>query len=155
MTPEVAWNAKAMIPIRVSVGRFLVACAAVLGQFVPAPVVWACGKSCCSASLSPGCCGRILSVDQDLGSQCPLCRPHATEQTTAPPCGCHLKARHDSATKVESRGTLDLRHPDHFAVVRVSDDSKEACAELTRLALAAGKTIPYRPARIVFGVWRN
>jgi hypothetical protein len=26
---------------------------------------------------------------------------------------------------------------------------------LTRLALAAGETIPHRPPRILYGVWRN
>ena len=144
-----------MRPHRLHFGRFLIACAAVIGQFIPASAVWACGKSCCSAQASQTCCQRILSPEQDLDSHCPLCGPQPAEQKFAPPCHCHLKARHESATKVEGRAALDLQHPDHFAVVRVSDDSTEASAELMRLALAAGESIPYRPPRIVFGVWRN
>jgi len=144
-----------MRPVHLHLGRVLIAFAAVIGQFIPASAVWACGKSCCSASANQSCCQRILSAEQDFDSQCPLCRPQPAEQKSTPPCHCHLKARHESATKVEGRAALDLQHPDHFAVVRVSDDSAEASAELTRLALAAGETIPYRPPRIVYGVWRN
>jgi len=144
-----------MFPTRLHLGRFLIACAAVIGQFIPASAVWACGKSCCSASASQSCCQRILSTEQDPDSGCPLCRPQQTDQSPAPPCHCHLKARHDSATKVEGRAALDLQHLDHFVVVRVSNDSEETSAELTRLALAAGETIPHRPPRILFGVWRN
>jgi hypothetical protein len=144
-----------MRPLRLNLVRFLVACAAVIGQFIPASAVWACGKSCCSASAQQSCCQRMLSTEQDPDSGSPLCKPQPAEQKSTPPCHCHLKARHDSATKFEGRVALDLQHPDHFAVVRASDDSAEASAELTRLALAAGETIPYRPPRIVFGVWRN
>ena len=144
-----------MYPTRHNFGRLLIAFAAVIGQFIPASAVWACGKSCCSASASQSCCQRILSTEQDLDSQCPLCRPQPAEQKSTPPCHCHLTARHESATMVEGRAAFDLQHPDHFAVARVSDDSAEASAELMRLALAAGESIPYRPPRIVFGVWRN
>jgi len=144
-----------MFPTRFHLGRFLIACAAVIGQFIPASAVWACGKSCCSVSVSRSCCQRLLSAEQDPDSQCPLCRPQSTEQKPAPPCHCHLKARHDSATTAEGRAALDLQAPDLFAVVRVSDDTEGASAELMRLALAAGAIIPYRPPRIVFGVWRN
>lgn len=144
-----------MRPLHLHLARVVVACAAVFGQFIPASAVWACGESCCSASASQSCCQRIRSTEQDFDSQCPLCGPQRTEQSPAPPCHCHLKARHDSATKVDGRTALDLQHLDHFAVVRVSNDSEETSAELTRLALAAGETIPYRPARIMYGVWRN
>lgn len=136
-------------------GRFLIAFVAVAGHFIPASAVWACGKSCCSAWASHSCCQRILTNDQDLGSQCPLCRPQPTEQRSTPPCHCHLRARHDSATKAEARVALDGQHPGSFAVGRISDESAEAADELTRSALAAGETIPYRPPRIVYGVWRN
>jgi hypothetical protein len=149
------WEANAMTASRLFFGRFLVAFAAVLGQFIPAPLVWACGNSCCSASASQSCCQRPLSAEPDSDSQCPLCRAQSTELKPTPPCHCRLKARHDSATTAEGRAALDLQAPDHFAVVRVSDESKEASSELMRLALAAGETIPYRPPRIVFGVWRN
>ena len=144
-----------MFPTRFHCGRFVIACAAVMGQFIPAPTVWACGKPCCSVSASQSCCQRILLTERDVDTQCPLCRPQPTEQSSRPPCHCHLKARHDSATKVEGSAALDLQHPDHFVVVRVPDDSEESSGELTRLALAAGEIIPYRPPRIVFGVWRN
>ena len=144
-----------MDPTRLQLGRFLVACAAVIGQFIPTSAVWACGKSCCSASATQSCCQGILSTEQAPDSGCPLCRPRPIEQRSAPPCHCHLKARHDSATKVEGYAPLDLQYPDHFAVVQVSDESAESSAGLTRLALAAGATIPYRPPRIVYGVWRN
>lgn len=136
-------------------GRFLIALAAALGPFIPAPLVWACGSSCCSASASQSCCQRTLSEQPNSDSQCPLCRPQSTEQKPAPPCHCHLKARHDSATIAEGRATLDLQAQDQFAVVLVADHTKGASAELMRLALAAGDTIPYRPPRIMFGVWRN
>ena len=140
---------------RLHFGRFLIACAAVIGQFIPASAVWACGKSCCSAQSSETCCQRIQTTEQAPDSGCPLCRPRPTEQRSTPPCHCHLKARHDSATKVEGCAALDLQCPDHFAIVQVSDESAESSAELTRLALAAGETIPHRPPRILYGVWRN
>lgn len=144
-----------MPPLHLHLARVVVAWAAVIGQFIPASAVWACGESCCSASASQSCCQRIRSTEQDPDLGCPLCGPQRTEQSPAPPCHCHLKARHDSATKVDGREAIDLQHPDHFAVVRASNDSEEIAAELRRLALAAGETIPYRPARIMYGVWRN
>ena len=144
-----------MRPLYLHLVRVVVACAVVIGQFIPASAIWACGKACCSASTSQSCCQRIPSTEQDLDSQCPLCSPQRIEQSSTPPCHCHLKARHDSATKVEGRAALDLQHLDHVAVVRVSNDSEETSAELTRLALVAGETIPYRPLRIMYGVWRN
>lgn len=143
-----------MRPLYLQLIRVVVACAVVIGQFIPASAIWACGKTCCSASTSQSCCQRIRSTEQDLDSQCPLCSPQRIEQSSAP-CHCHLKARHDSATKVEGRAALDLQNLDHVAVVRVSNDSEETSAELTRLALVAGETIPYRPLRIMYGVWRN
>jgi hypothetical protein len=144
-----------MLPSGCHFVRFLVAFVAVAGQFIPASAVWACGKSCCSASASQSCCKSGLSTEQDLAPQCPLCRAERTDPRPAPPCHCHLKARHESATTGSGRAALDLQGPDHFAVVQVSDESAESSAELTRLALSAGETIPHRPPRILYGVWRN
>jgi hypothetical protein len=144
-----------MVPSGCHFGRFLVAFVAVVGQFIPVSAVWACGKSCCSASTSQSCCKSVLSNEQDPASQCPLCRAERTDRRPAPPCHCHLKARHESATTAKGRAELDFQVSQHFEVVRIYDDSAEASAELTRLAIAAGDTIPYRPPRIVFGVWRN
>lgn len=144
-----------MVPSGYHFGRFLVAFVAVVGQFIPASTVWACGKSCCSASASQSCCKSVLSNEQDLASQCPLCRAERTDPSPAPPCHCHLKARHESATTANGRAALDVQDLHHFECVPLSDDSAEASAELMRMALAAGDTIPHRPPRIVFGVWRN
>lgn len=54
--------AAAMFPIHVHIGRVLIACAAVVGQFIPASAVSARGKSCCSATASRSCCKSILSA---------------------------------------------------------------------------------------------
>lgn len=143
-----------MYATHIHLSRFLIALAAVIGQFVPASAAWACGKSCCSGSASQRCCSQVGPAEQGLDSECLLCSPQPVEECP-PPCYCHQKARHDSATKVEACRPLDLQQPDQFAVVRVYDDSAEASAELMRLALAAGEIIPYRPPRILFGVWRN
>lgn len=134
--------------------RFLIAFVAVVGQFVPASAAWACGKSCCSGSEGQSCCTQVGPAEQDLDAECLLCSPQPIEGC-APLCYCHQKARHDSATKAEACRPLDLQQPDHFEVVRVYDDSAEASAALMRLVVAAGEIIPYRPARILFGVWRN
>jgi len=144
-----------MNPRRFHIGRVIVACAAVVAQCIPASSVWACGQSCCSRAANRACCTRSMSAEQDSSPPCPLCGPTQPEQAPASPCHCHLKARHDQATPTEWRSGLDLEHPDHVAVVRVVDDSAAAAAELTRLALAAGRTIPQRPPRIMLGVWRN
>jgi len=145
-----------MMPGNRHFGRFLVAFVAVVGQFIPASAVWACGESCCSASASQPCCKSVLSNEQDAASpQCPLCRAERTDPRPAPPCHCHLKARHEAATTAHGRAELDLQGSQHFEFVRIGDDSAEPSAELMRLALAVGDTIPYRPPRIVFGVWRN
>jgi hypothetical protein len=151
---------RAMASSLFPIGRFLVAdlaigYLAIGGQFIPASAVWACGKTCCSASASQSCCKNFPSTEQDLDSACPLCATQRTDQRHAPPCHCHLKARHNSATTAKGRAALDLQAQDQAAVVRLTDDSAGASAELTRLALAAGDTIPYRPPRIVYGVWRN
>ena len=136
-----------MLPLRFHFGRFLIACSAIIGQFIPASAVWACGKSCCSAQASQTCCQRVQTTAQAPDSGCPLCRSQPTEHRSTPPCRCHLNARHDSATKVEGIGAPDLQRPDHFAVVQVSDEPTESSAELMRLVLAAGATVPYRPPR--------
>lgn len=143
-----------MYATHIHLSRFLIAFAAVIGQFVPASATWACGESCCSGSASQSCCTQVGPAEQDLDSECLLCSPQPVEGC-APPCYCHQKARHDSATRVEACRPLDLQQPDQFAVVRVCDDSAEPSAELMRLVLAAGEIIPYRPPRILFGVWRN
>jgi len=143
-----------MYPTHIHLSRFLIAFAAVIGQFVPASAAWVCGEFGCSGSASQSCCTQVGPAEQDINLQCSLCSPQPVEGS-APPCYCHQKARHDSATKVEACRPLDLQQPDHFAVVRVYDDSAEASAELMRLVLAAGEIIPYRPPRILFGVWRN
>lgn len=145
-----------MRPLRLRLGRVVIAVAAVVGQFIPAPIVWACGDECCSASTSRSCCTRNPSAEQEPDSPCPLCGAERSERRPAAPCRCHLKARHDPATKLDGCVPLDLHDTGGCTVGRVAnDDGAETTGELVRAALAAGEMIPYRPPRIVCGVWRN
>jgi hypothetical protein len=135
--------------------RLLVVTAAVIGQLVSASAACACEKPCCSAPTETSCCASILSGEPDACSPCPLCGPQRCEEVPSPPCHCQLQTRHDSAATAEGRTVRDLRQSDAVCHVLAVEDSSPSSGELNRVVLAASQTIPYRPPRIVFGVWRN
>lgn len=114
----------------------VVACAALVAQVVPQAWGGDCGHGCCVADVRE-CC-----------ASCPA-------ETAELPCHCRLDARHDQPLAVD-RGTS----PAHDMLER-SVIADSTCFEaphvlgVSREYVAASLSVPIRPPRILYGVWRN
>ena len=114
----------------------VVACAALVAQVVPQAWGGDCGRGCCVAEVRERC------------AACPA-------ETAEPPCHCRLDARHDQPLAVD-RGTP----PGHDVLGQsvIADSTPfEAPRALgvSREYVAASLSVPIRPPRILYGVWRN
>jgi len=113
----------------------VVACAALVAQVVPQAWGADCG-GCCVAEVRE-CCAA-----------CPA-------ETAEPPCHCRLDARHGQPLAVD-RGTS----PGHDLLGRsvIADSTPFEAPHVlgvSREYVAASLSVPIRPPRILYGVWRN
>jgi len=133
----------------------MVACATVVAQAMPQGPCDGCQRPCCAAPEgveSPPRC------DVEPPDTCPLCaiagdaRPlERTEQ----PCSCRLTARHDQPLAASS-GPAAGFVPGHAAVAPAAIAVlAPQVSGVSREYLATSLAVPIRPARILFGVWRN
>jgi hypothetical protein len=138
------------------IGRLSIVAAAVLAQIVPAPLVMPCDRGCCAATA---CCATPPSHDDAADGQCPLCRA-ATDaacepQPSAPPCHCQLDARQDDAKATQDRTQLDLRPAAAIGVVPATTAVPDASLQSALAFADRDRPVLSRPARILYGVWRN
>jgi len=121
----------------------LVALAIVVAQVTPRGVCRACDRPCCAADPVARCplCG-------DGGLTRPLERP---EQ----PCNCQLTARHEQPLALPSGSVPVLSVSDAADAPVVSPPLPPQVLGVSREYLAASLSVPIRPPRILFGVWRN
>jgi hypothetical protein len=114
----------------------VMACVAFVAQVVPQLGAGACDRGCCAAE-SRECC-----------SACPV-------EPAAAPCHCQLDARQDEPRSAPRDSSPEL---DLLARVAVADsDSLDAPPALgvSREYVAASLSVPIRPVRVLYGVWRN
>jgi hypothetical protein len=121
----------------------LVTCATVVAQVTPQGVCRACDRPCC---------------DDDSSARCPLCvaeiAPRSLESPEQP-CDCQLTARNEQPLAVSS-GSVPMVPAGEAAVAPgVIPPLPPQVLGVSREYLAASLSVPIRPPRILFGVWRN
>jgi len=144
----------------------VMACAAFVAQVVPQARSEDCDRGCCVAHETDCCDAAIVSqlttalaVPADADAACPVCAAqsggrlaHADES----PCHCQLDARQDQPFSVNG-GSSPQR--DNLPVWGEVADSTllEAARGLgaSHSYAVASLSIPIRPMRILYGVWRN
>lgn len=114
----------------------VMACVAFAAQVVPQ--IWGgdCDRGCCEAES--GCCC----------SACPASPP-------APPCHCQLDARQDLPLAVSSRSTPDRDQFEQRSLGESASLEAPHGLGVSREYAAASLSVPIRPVRILYGVWRN
>lgn len=113
----------------------MMALAALAAQVVPQAWGEGCDRGCCAAE-SAACC-----------SACPV-------EPSAPPCHCQLEARQDQPLSV-SKGNSPDRDLQHVAVLESASLEAPRALGVSREYAAASRSVPIRPVRILYGVWRN
>lgn len=130
--------------------------AALAAQAVRPAASRGCTMPCCSA---PADRGGPAPVDSAAG--CPVCAgadadDHHPADAGEQPCRCQLDARQD-----EPIATLRGSHPSgdqsvwQAAAPGAVSTAVPQAVGVSREYLAATLAVPIRPARILFGVWRN
>lgn len=129
-----------------------VALAALVGQIVPQARCNACERPCCTSETA----GR--PIDAGATATCPLCT--ATDACQSPlegpesPCQCQLDARQSlplAASRTVAAAHDVVAWPAGVAVPSIPPRSSGVSADY----LSASLAVPIRPARILYGVWRN
>ena len=114
----------------------VMACVALAAQVVPQAAGEGCDRGCCAAEPG-GCCAA-----------CPA-------EPSAPPCHCRLEARQDQPLVVSKGSTLDRDLLGQVAAVESASLEAPHALGVSREYAAASLSVPIRPVRILYGVWRN
>lgn len=114
----------------------VMAAVALVAQVVPRAWSGDCDRGCCVAEVHE-CCGGC---------------PAATGES---PCHCQLDARQDQPLSVH-RGPSAQGDPlDQVAVADWESMRAPPALGVSREYVAASLAVPIRPARVLYGVWRN
>lgn len=146
-----------MVRIQRHIVWLVVACATVVAQVSPKSLCQACDQPCCAEWAGghdlPAAGARI-----DTETTCPRCAAAADSrpaETDGRPCHCQLKSRHEQPL-APTRGTLfDVNQGDAVFGPAMAPPDMPHVLGVSREYLAASLAVPIRPARILFGVWRN
>lgn len=114
----------------------VVACAALSAQVTPQALSGDCDRGCCAAE------------DHDCCTACPA-------EPAAPPCHCRLDARQDQPLAVERSRSPEHDRLGQFAVADWAAQKAPHGFGVSREFVAASLSVPIRPMRILYGVWRN
>lgn len=145
-----------MVGSRKRLAWVMVAYAGVCAQAIPTALCHACDEPCCAAPATgrgPTTTGLRIALD----GGCPLCAAAdlGRAETTEQPCHCQLDARHDQPL-APSRSILPtFSADDHGAAPLAIPPLVPQVIGVRREYVAALLTVPIRPPRILFGVWRN
>jgi hypothetical protein len=137
----------------------IAACAAAVAQATPTAICFACDHGCCSATIG-GSGQETTAAGQKSSNGCPLCGSRvgalsAEAETDSQPCNCQLDTRQDQPLS-PSRNSLQQTGDDTPADGLPGPWSTTPPAlGLSRDYAALALAMPIRPARILFGVWRN
>ena len=114
----------------------MMAFVAFAAQVVPQAWGGECDRGCCVAE-SGACC-----------SACPV-------EPAAPPCHCQLEARQDQPLSFSKGSTADRDLLEQVAVVESASLEAPYAIGVSREYAAASLSVPIRPVRVLYGVWRN
>jgi hypothetical protein len=155
-----------------NVVRLALAFAALVAQ----ASVPALGRDCeraCAATVAHGCCSAhvaspVDSCPQDAGAAavasdggcCQAGVAGATGTTGATgdaddPCRCRLEPRNDGSLPGHRQSSPRFSGDDAAVLPGTAPAPAPATIAVSREYLAASLSIPIRPTRILFGVWRN
>jgi hypothetical protein len=132
-------------------------CAAFVAQVIPQAWNGDCDKGCCAAR-EISCCTVTLGAPAEADSGCPFCAAPVADSprdANESPCDCQLEARQEQPLAGDASR---LPQPNDLAAwVAVDTGSLEALHGLgaSRNYVSAALSIPIRPVRILYGVWRN
>lgn len=135
----------------------LAACAALAAQATPQALCLTCDHPCCAAQ--PGGSEPTSPASETAStSGCTLCVAHgglAPTETNEQPCNCQLDARQEQPLSL-SRSSFPHHADDAQAIASaVVPPTVPESLGISREYVAASLAVPIRPARILFGVWRN
>lgn len=146
-----------MVRIQRQIVWLVVACATVVAQVAPKSLCQACDRPCC-AEWTGGHDRPAAGARIDTETTCPRCAVAGVSrpaETDGRPCHCQLDARHDQPL-APARGTLSAANQSDAVVgPAVAPPDMPQVLGVSREYLAASLAVPIRPARILFGVWRN
>ena len=144
----------------------VMAWAAFVAQVVPQAWGGDCDRGCCAAQ-SPDCCAvavgsprstsRVAPAEAETG--CPLCAATSGRGLTPideSPCHCQLDAKQDQS--FAGHGATQLQRDDLPVWGEVADSTQAGSShglDASRTYAVASLSIPIRPVRILYGVWRN
>jgi len=114
----------------------VMACVALVAQVVPPMGSGECDRGCCAAE-SRECC-----------SACPV-------ESAAPPCHCQLDARQDDPLSVPEGRTPGCDLLEQGAAADSTSLEAPHSLGVSREYVAASLSVPIRPVRVLYGVWRN
>ncbi len=135
----------------------MAACAAVAAQATPTAVCFACDHACCKATIS-GSQHHTTAANQESASGCPLCAAHANllpAKTDGQPCTCQLDARQDQPLALSQNPLQQAADDTPSSEPAAPWSFTPPALGLSRDYAALSLAVPIRPARILFGVWRN
>jgi hypothetical protein len=135
----------------------IAACAALVAQATPPVLCFACDHPCCAARADT-IADRADDADTAGSSGCPRCAAYSgllPVETSQPPCDCQFDARQDQPLAT-SRSPAPQAADDTLASdVGTARLLVPPALGISRDYAALSLAIPIRPARILFGVWRN
>jgi len=143
----------------------VMACAAFVAQVVPQTWIGDCDRGCCAAqeadccaiSLAPPSASRQASAEAAPG--CPLCAATSdghVAHTDQAPCHCQLDAKQEQSLAVPNdRSSQRHELPVWGEVADATSPGASQGLGISRAGALASLSIPIRPVRILYGVWRN
>ena len=136
----------------------LAACAAVVVQAAPKTACHACDQPCCSGQAIGHAPQTGDSAFDEPIAGCPQCRTADGPRlatTTEHPCRCQLDARHEKPTALSRGGLTAVADGAPAAGMAVVPPVVPQDLRVSREYVATSLTVPIRPPRILYGIWRN
>jgi hypothetical protein len=128
-----------------------------VAQATPPALCFACDHPCCAARADT-IADRADEVDTAGSSGCPLCAAQAgllPAETDQPPCNCQLDARQEQPLAMSRNPQPEATDDALASDVATARLPVPQAVGIGRDYVALSLAIPIRPARILFGVWRN
>jgi len=144
----------------------VMASAALVAEVVPQAWSGDCDRGCCAAQAADCCAVAVASplaisraAPAEAETCCPLCAATSDARLTPTdesPCHCQLDAKQDQS--FAGHGATQLQRDDLPVWGEVVDSTQAGSShglDASRTYAVASLSIPIRPVRILYGVWRN
>ena len=144
----------------------VLACAAFVVQVVPQAWSGECGRGCCAAQDLVCCPDSIVpplstsrGAPADAVTACPLCAAtshRSLANANESPCHCQLDAKQGQSLVLhEARATQRDDLPVWGEIADTNSLGASRGLGAVQTYAAASLSIPIRPVRVLYGVWRN